>query len=79
MSVYHDFAKRKVVSMKQRLKRLILKRFSKNYWQSGISSKWHKMRREKYHDDFERFAGASYLLINREIQGNDHAENKTEK
>jgi len=42
--------------MIRKVKKILLKRFSKNYWQSDISRKWHKKRLLESYDDFNLFS-----------------------
>lgn len=44
--------------MLNKIKKLIRRRFTKNYWQSQISSNWHKQRKEEAYNDFVNFAHA---------------------
>ena len=48
------------IKMIKNIKKRILKRFTKNYWEIHMSGNWHKKRQKEAYDDFETFAQAVY-------------------
>lgn len=50
--------------MIKKIKKIIKKNFTKNYWQSDASCKWHGKRQKEAHNDFDTFAQAFCEKIN---------------